>query len=231
MNVSLITLSLTRNLQELATQITEAPALLNEIRAAAHQPDLERLKQAKLRGHRHITAIAMTTRRIRDGVIGVDDLGSSLESLSELALRAVRLVVLNELAILRELWGGLDALGGHHMSIEQEAGSFAAVDVWLREALDDITRGWCRCRGTPNRDRAAYRSALRLGHRATRALAGDPEVARFLDAGITCVDWPALRESCTRLRDALLVRIDVEPDAALLDHDHLPAEPCAEHAP
>jgi hypothetical protein len=231
MNVSLNTLSLTRNLQELATQIAEAPALLDEVRAAVHQPDVERLTEAKLRGHRHITAIAMTTRRIRDGVIGVDDLGSSPESLSELALRAVRLVVLSELTILRALWRGLNAFSGLRMAIEQETGNFEAVDARLRDELDDITRGWCQCCGTPNPDRAAYRSALRVGHRATSALAEDREVARFLDAGITRVDWPAFRESSTRLRDALLVRIDVEPDAAIFDHDHLPAEPHAEHAP
>jgi hypothetical protein len=216
MNVSFATLSLTRNLQQLAAQIAALPAIHAALRSAMGEPDIGRFVQAKLDADRHIEAMAMTTHRLRVGVVGIDDLGPSLESLSELTLRAVRLVVLSELTMLRELRRAPSVAGLMHTGVGGPIGDIDAVDARLRDELDRITSAWWRYRGTPSIDRSAYRMALRAAHRATRALAEDREVFQFLDAGIARIDWPAFRESCTRVWSALLVRIDVEPDMALL---------------
>jgi hypothetical protein len=229
MNVSLATLSLTRNLQELAAQIAEAPGIHTALRTAMGQPDIGCLVKAKMDGHRHIQAMALTTQRLRIGVVGVDGLGSSLESLSELVLRAVRLVVISELTVLRDLRHGPHVLERQRLDVEARIGNVDAVADRLRDELDRITRLWCGYRGTPSPDRAAYRQALRAAHRAMRALVNDREISQFINAATSCT-WPAFREASMRIWNALMVRIDAEPDMALLPLDALPRTPSAEHA-
>src|SRR5436190_17657255 len=92
-----------RQLQTLERQLAEVPRCHNALRAAWTRCDPQGARRATVQAEHHVRAMAITTRQLKARVVPFDDLGDALESLSELALRAARRVVLAELDTLRAL--------------------------------------------------------------------------------------------------------------------------------
>jgi hypothetical protein len=166
--------------------------------------------------------MARTTAQLKDQILTADGLGDTVESLAELMLRAVRVVLLTELDALQGVWRGAAVRG---RSTRLFDGRFQTIDelaLFVRAELDRITRMWSGGHDRPYGDRLALRSALRDAAQAMRQLDEVPELAHFLRGGSVRSDWPALRGICRRMRAALGVRIEVEPDQPLLVHIHAP---------
>jgi hypothetical protein len=92
--------ALLRRLQELQLQIAATPQHGESLRAALDGCDLGEAICATIDAERHVLAMAASTADIQAQVVPTDDLGA-VESLSELVLRAVRMVVLTESSMLR----------------------------------------------------------------------------------------------------------------------------------
>jgi hypothetical protein len=210
-----------RRLQALLQQIAEAPRLGESLRAAWDGHDLHEARCVTIDAKRHMNALAMTTALLKAQVLATDGLGAALESLSELALRAVRMVVLTELGTLCEL---VRAPSAHDRSRALSWGRLGGIEnltvqVWTE--LDGITDLWRRYRGMAGVERAAYRAALHAAHSSWRQLGDSSELARFVRAGRTRSDWPELQSVCARMDAALMIRIDIDPELPLLT----PAQP------
>src|SRR4051794_28908585 len=92
-----------RQLQALESQLADVPRHHEALRAAWARCDLPSAQLATAQAERHVRAMAITTGQLKAHVVPFDDLGDALESLSELALRGARRVVLAELDTLRGL--------------------------------------------------------------------------------------------------------------------------------
>jgi hypothetical protein len=92
-----------RQLQTLERQLADAARRHEVRRTAWARCDPQGAHRATVQAEHHVRAMAITTRQLKARVVPFDDLGDALESLSELALRAARRVVLAELDTLRAL--------------------------------------------------------------------------------------------------------------------------------
>jgi hypothetical protein len=206
--------SLLRLLHELQRQIAESPQHCASQRAAWTGADRSTFLHATINAERHARALALTTQRIREHVTPADGLGDPPLSLSELTMRAVRLVVLAELATLGEVIAERPAMP----SCRPSCVGFPNIEdlmTFVRAQLAHITDEWGRYQRLSAVERDRYRSALRRAHAALHALGTRPEFARFLETGCILADWPALQAVCTRMRD-VAISIDVEPDAPVV---------------
>jgi hypothetical protein len=158
---------------------------------------------AAIAAEHHVRSIIVTAERISARVVPADGLGSALGSLSELVLRAVRMVVRAELGTLFQL-------------VSESQAEAAALMLSAHGELNEITDQWLRWRRTAATDRGAYRSALREASAALRALGTTSEFGRFLDHGLDRVDQPLLQAATARTLAALTISINVEPDAPVL---------------
>lgn len=205
-----------RYLQTLEHQIAEAAHHHDALRAATARGHRDEAQQAGRQAERHLRAMAITTAHLRARVVTADGLGPALESLSELALRSARLVVLTELDTLGALVPESAEVAGR----EPVAwGCFHGIDdltACVHAALDRITASWWAHRGCAQSDRRAYRAALHAAHAAMRQLGTASEFGRFLWEGRSRSDWPSLQATCTRMSIALTHRIDVEPEQPLV---------------
>jgi hypothetical protein len=185
---------------------------------------------AFLNVERHVRAMALNTRRLRDRIIPMDGLGDELQSLSELALRTARMIVLTELDALRAaLRHGIDPLQVRTLCW----GAFGGVDGMadhVRGTVQQIVDTCMAARALAATDRVAYRTALRAAHAGMRHLGGRSAFAMFLHEARRRGEWPALQQPCTRMREALVLRIDVDVDAPLLVHGRPLVQPSAEQA-
>jgi hypothetical protein len=160
--------------------------------------------------------MAITTAQLRAYVVPADGLGTALESLSELVLRAARIVALVELTTLP---GVVDAACDGALSRRLSWGRFrglAELTACVRAELDRILEPCPALRGRAQSDRPAYRTALREAHAARYRLATASEFARFLWEGRSRADWPPLQALCKRISIALTVRIDIAPEDPLV---------------
>ncbi len=205
-----------RQLQALEHQLAEVPRHHEALRTAWARRDPQAARRATAEAEHHVRAMAITTEQLKAHVVPFDDLGDTLESLSELALRAARRVVLAELDALRALVRTLPEVAparppswGRFWGIEDLA-------VCVRAELDQIVAPWLALRGLAHSERPAYRAALYRAHGAMRQLGTASEFARFLWEGRRRSDWPPLQEGCARMSIALTFRIDVEPDRPLV---------------
>jgi hypothetical protein len=219
-----------RQLQTLERQLAEVDRHREALRAAWTRSDRQRARHATALAERHVRAMAIATAELKASVVSADDLGVARESLSELALRAARLVVFAELGTLRALVHSLpDAARARPLSW----GRFWGIDdlmVCVRTELDQITASWRALLGKADSERAAYRAALHAAHGSMRALGTASEFARFLWEGRSRTDWPPLQTACTHMSIALTVRIDVEPDRPLLVYVTRPEDRATEQA-
>lgn len=218
--MTLDSLAILSHLQALERQLAEAPRHDQALRAA-RAGDRQAAQRAASQAERHVRAMAITVGQLKAEVVSADDLGAALESLSELALRAARMVVLAELETLRVL------VGEHGSSRLLSWGRFRDIEDLtdcVRAELDRIARLGGADRDRSRTERPAYRVALQTAHAAMRKLGTASEVARFLWEGRRRADWPALRAVCIRISAALTLRLDVEPDLPFVVHRQPGAE-------
>jgi hypothetical protein len=193
--------SLLLRLQALRQQLAASLRHHTAQRDALRRADRAAALRAAADAEQHVRALVVTTERLRARVVPVDGLGDGVASLSELVLRAVRLVVLAELCTVGRLVNESSVDAGLVASVQAE--------------LNEITEQWRRCRGAAV-DRERYRSALRKARAAMRNLGATSAFARWLDDGLHRVARPVLRTACARALSALTISIDVEPDMPVL---------------
>jgi hypothetical protein len=157
--------------------------------------------------------MVITTGRIKAQVVPADGLGIALESVSELGLRAARRVVLAELDTLREVTSNRCEHGRSRAPSWAPFDGIEDLTAYACGALDGITGQWCGYRDLAAVDRDEYRAALGEAHAAMRQLSAS-KFAHFLYKGQ--LRTPALEAACGRMRAALRIRIDVDPDLPLL---------------
>ena len=173
---------------------------------------------------RHVRAMALITARIKAQVVPADGLGAAPEPLSELVLRAVRMIVLAELDTLREVVFVRRHLRDSRSPRKDRAravswGGFWGIEdltAYVRDELHQITDLWIAYRSTAGSERAAYRTALREAQAFLHELGTASEFSRFLRTSQTRTDRPALQATCARMSAALTLRIDVDPDRPLI---------------
>lgn len=170
-----------------------------------------------------VRAIALITARIKAQVVPADGLGAAPESLSELVLRAVRMIVLTELDTLREVIFSRHLRAGRSPRKDRTRavswGGFWGIEdltACVRHELHQITDLWSAYRSMAGSDRAAYRAALREAHALLHELGTASEFARFLRTSQTRPNRPSLQATSARLEAALTIRIDVDPDRPLI---------------
>lgn len=207
---------LIQRLQELQQNIADAPRCVESLSKALATQEIGAVLRARVDAERHLRDLETIAGHIKAQVVPADDLGEALESLSELALRAVRMVLLAELTTLRKVVSEPAARGRSRALFQ---GPFRSVDDLARYLCDEllrITDQWRVYRGVRGVDRATYRAALRAAHASMRELGTGSEVSRFLREGLTRTDWPELHGVCARMFAALMIRIDIDPDLPLL---------------
>lgn len=205
-------------LQDLERQLAETPRQIESLRIAYLHEDRTEILCNLVDSERLLSALAATTAHLHARIVTTDGLGTSLEFLPELALRAVRMVLLTELAALRDVVG---IPAQQRRGRATSRGRFRSVHdlmVFVHEELDRITRMWSGRRDRPWVDRRAFRAALSAAARAMQQLGRVPDLASFLREGILRDDWPELAAICTRIRAALDIRIAVQSDRPLLMH-------------
>jgi hypothetical protein len=194
--------SLLLRLQALRQQIAASPRHRTALREPRKGADRFSPVYAAIAAEHHARSMIVTTERIKARVVPSDGLGDALESLSELVLRAVRMVVLAELGTL-----------GEFVSASPPA---AGLVLSARAELNRITDKWLGSRDTASVDRAVYRSALREAHAAIQELGTTSDFASFLDSGLNRSNSPSFQAACARTLVALTVSINVEPDAPVV---------------
>jgi hypothetical protein len=208
--------TLIRHLKHLEQQIVDAPRYAALLQAAFDGHDALQTLCGQLQAERHLRAMALTALEIKAQVVPGDGLGTTLESLSELVLRAARRVILVELGALTDVVN--DAPAGDYLPALAIA-PFERLDDWIAHvghAVNGITQGWICYRGLGAIEQAAYRQALREAHVAMRQLGDTSRAAPFLHHAVNRVNWPALQEVCSRIWFALTLQIDVDPAAPVL---------------
>lgn len=204
-------------LRDLERRLAETPRQIESLRIAYLREDRPEILCNLVDSERLLSALAATTARLHARIVTTDGLGASVEFLPELALRAVRMVLLTELAALRDVVGPAPQRHGRAAS----RGRFRSVHdlmAFVHEELDRITRMWSIRRDRPWVDRRAFRAALCAAARAMQQLGRVPDLANFLREGILRDDWPELAAICARIHAALDIGIAVQPDRPLLMH-------------
>jgi hypothetical protein len=205
-------------LQELERQIAETPRQIESLRLAYLREDRSEILCNLVDSQRLLSALVATTARLRTRIVATDGLGTSLEFLPELALRAVRMVLLTELAALRDVVGSPYP---PRRGQAQSRGRFRTVHdlvTFVHEELDQITRAWSGHRDRPWSDRQAFRAGVYAAARAMQRLGRVPDLASFLCEGSHRPDWPELAAICARIRAALDIGIAAQSDRPLLLH-------------
>jgi hypothetical protein len=218
------------DLQTLECQLAKVPRHLEALHLAWARPDPGGVLRATALAECHIRTMALTAGRLKAQVVAADDLGETVESLSELGLRAARMVVLAELPTLREL---ACPVPGHGPSPGLSWGRFRGIDdltVCVHDELNSITTEWRTGRSRARSDRPAFRAGLRAAYALMRKLGTASEFARFLWDGRHRADWPALQALCGRASLALTMRLDVEPEMPLMIHVKPAKDRAAERA-
>jgi hypothetical protein len=194
--------SLVCALDQLERQIAELPNTMRTLSAAVDRRAGADVLCATLDVERHLHAIRFTASQIMAHVVEIDRLDPPT-SLSELVLRAIRLAVLADLDVLREL-----ALP-------------RTSELWAHvlDTIDAIRAGielTALLGRNAEMDRPAYRAALRIGHAIRRALAEPSGPGRFLHEGQARDDLPELQAVCARLVRTLRLPLDLEADTPLV---------------
>lgn len=203
-------------LQDLERQIAETPRQIEPFRIAYLHEDRPDILCNRVDSKRLLSALAATTARLHARIVATDGLCTNVELLPELVLRAVRMVLLTELAALRDLVGSSAPHERGRTATRSRFRYLHDLMVFVHEELDRITRTWSGHRDRPWADRRAFRAALYAAAQAMQQLGRVPDLAHFLREGSVRDDWPELAAICTRMRAALDIRIAVQPDRPLL---------------
>ncbi|MEO7731665.1 MAG: hypothetical protein ABIY55_11875 [Kofleriaceae bacterium] len=169
--------------------------------------------------HRALDAFVATTERLHDHVIAQDGMGELGESIGELALRARGLVVLKQLDALCSSFRDPAVQARSRGWFVGQIHEVAQVKALIRDMLTKIHAIWLPYRqdqpalpGMIDAERASvYRTTVRAAQRALRDLRDEPDLARFLDAGMAATDLPEVHLACKQIHTMLGLEIDTEP--------------------
>jgi hypothetical protein len=160
-----------------------------------------------------LATLAITATTVRHQVVPADGLGRTVGSLSELALRAIRTVVLASVCDLNELLYGSRTFSPSNRLL---VGRYQKMAPPLQHELERIPAIWMPYReGAPTGNRVLYRTAIRAAQHAMSELSAKPELARFRQLAASRTDWREVQLVSMRLVAALAVRVDSEPDSAV----------------
>jgi hypothetical protein len=169
-------------------------------------------------------AVDAMYKRLYANIVPVDDLGSVVESVGELVLRGRRMVILAQVAALRELLKQPDGMSRAQGWFVGEFHDMDDVDSYFDRAFTKINRIWTQYRqnhvdevGMSPSDRSTlYRASVRVAQCALHDVPRHPDVAYLLRAGLDATDWPEAHAAFTQIFVALAVQIDVGANRALL---------------
>jgi hypothetical protein len=201
--------ALVRGLKQLHRQLESVPLHLERVESAGDKA-LARIRSIVTGARHQLVVMATTSEDLVRHTVG-DSLGVC-ESLAELVVRAVRRVLLMQIAALRRASDRLEARG-------LERGLSMRLDDFARPVereLRSITVQCAACQGMSQIHSAAYRAALTAAAQSLQALVARPDVVIFLQEGRRRTDWPRVAVACQRLWEVTQLRIDV--DAAWLPH-------------
>lgn len=197
-----------------------------EMHLGAHRDHLAHVVSALSAGHwmsalaeadnlRHAIGFVVTMyERLHASIIPADELGSAVESIGELVLRARRMVILSQIGQLRDILRGSAAknrarswFGGPFEDIDDVAMFFhnelyRINNIWIQYRTDDAAQRASSDRTT------IYRASVRLAQRDLRDLLEFPDLAHFLREGLAMADWPEVHTAFTEITAALAVTID-----------------------
>lgn len=176
--------------------------------------------------------LGQTLESIRERVLAFDgeQLGSPMESIGELLIRAARLVITTQLAHVAETTHSRDAQVPTTATGMQVlfAGKFRCIDdivSFARAELDRINDIWMRYRTGPraapttgrsvadDERRAQYRRAIREAQQAVVAIGADPDFAHFLDKGSAGLGSREARVACLQISRVLRMTLDGRPES------------------
>jgi hypothetical protein len=160
-------------------------------------------------------SVVVMCNRLHDNVVPADGLGRAVESIGELALRARRLVIIRQIAYLRDVLREPAASSRARNWFIGRFESIHDVATFFHDELHRINAIWIQYReddAAPHissTDRVTlYRASVRVAQRALRDLLEQPDLAQFLRAGLAMADWPAVHTAFTEIAAALAVQVD-----------------------
>jgi hypothetical protein len=190
---------LIQRLRDLEQQIVDLPGHAEALGAAIDAHDCLAVIRTKIDTERHLRAMAMTTGHIKAQVLPADGLGGKVASLSELVLRAVRMVMLAELRTLCHLVSGPYARGRSHALFHGPIRTIEDLTCYLHGELHRIAHHWITFQGEHGFERSVYRAVLRAAHASMRQLGTTSGAARVLREGV-------VRASCRKCARACSLR-------------------------
>jgi len=211
------TIPVLRDLKALERYLTTAQPLSGPQATGIEQHGGQESPPPNLDLRHDLMTMAAIIARVKTAVTTADGLGptSGSLSLSELTIRAKRFIVLTELETLRALTTGTRDGQPRDPRCWTPFAGIEDLTLFVRGELNRITHGWLSYRTSA--ERSAYRSALGVAHAEMRTLGFGSDFARFLPGvanGLS--NRPAIRDACTRMFAALMLKIDVDPDVSLL---------------
>ena len=218
-----------RMLFVLQEQLSELRLCAVELGAAVGRKNQRLALEATLGVRDAIDELAVAYTRLRTLVVAFDgaELGDTVESLGELAIRAKMFVVAVQLSQLDAAIGAAatrDAVGaararglfsGRFHSICDVAWfvrwQFGCINaLWLPHRKANQPPGPPR---TPPEERATrYRDAIRDAQGALTAIGEEPSLAPFLRAGAESVDWLDVHTAASLITIALQLDVTAELD-------------------
>jgi hypothetical protein len=163
--------------------------------------------------------IVATTTPLQRCIVPADGLGATVESLTELVVRARRMVTIAQVDVLRDVIRGSNAAEraqgwfiGRFRHVDHLADYFTNEfyrihSMWTQYRQDDR-----RAASMSDEDRLTlYRTALRVAQRAMHDLPREPSLAHLLEKGTAAHHWPQVQAACTQISIALTIQINMEP--------------------
>jgi hypothetical protein len=190
-------------LQRLETQGTMLRSHAVEIATSLSRDEYPEALKASAELLRALNVFVNTTAILRGHVVAHDGMGDVGGALGELTLRARTLVVVDQLAVLR------DAL--RDPVIDE-------LVAFVRERIAQIHATWrpyrhdqAQSQGMTEPDRSClYRTMIRVAHRALSQLRDEPKLSRTLDRGIATTNVPEIHQPCQRIDVVLAWQFDGE---------------------
>lgn len=210
-------------LQRLQQEISSLRSCALELSEAVNSGDLAFAVRATEGTRQTLGAIAATTIRLKRHIVPVDGLGTTLESLGELVVRAARMVISEEVRRLRLAISGLPERERGCALFAAWAHDVRAAVSFLDDRLHWIDGIWIPYRRAGpitavSGNRVLYRAAICAAQRAVREMGSHPAFGSLLREGVTRMAWPDVRRALASILAVVRIRIDIEPDRQLLVH-------------
>jgi hypothetical protein len=205
-------------LQRLEQQNAALRPYVAEVAAAVNRDQYSAALEASGELHRLLDMFVATTEVLQDHVVASDGLGELGESIAELTLRARGMVLVGQLALIKD---ALREPAARARTCGWFGGRFHGIDemtAFIQERLTNIHEIWMPYRqdrlqpaGMTEAERVSvYRTVVRVAQRALCELRNEPEVARLLESGIAATDVPEIHVACKRIATVLSVQIDIQ---------------------